>query len=86
MINAVQTSYDAATQTREYNALVVDSSGDLHSSDTRTLYAGLNQGGVGRGIIRIRTVDNVITQWAWSLLGNYYSATGRPMTIGTINQ
>jgi hypothetical protein len=86
LLSAEEISNDPATKTKEYYAWVLDSSGDLHSSDTRTLYASLNKGGVGMGQIRIKTINNVISQWAWNKTTAYYSADGRPMTIGTINQ
>jgi len=86
LLSAEEITNDPATKTKEYHAWVLDSSGDLHSSDTRALYASLNQGGVGMGQIRIKTVNNVISQWAWNKTTAYYTAEGRPMTIGTINQ
>jgi hypothetical protein len=82
MLDAAEISSDPATKTKEYLVQVLDSSGDLHTQDTRTLHAKLNQGGVGRGIIRVKTVDDVITQWAWNATTAYYSGADRPLALG----
>ena len=78
-------SEDTVTKTREYDVLVMDSSSGIHSRDTRTLCPQLNQGGVGRGTIKIKTVDDVIKQWAWSRGAAYYPEAGRPIVLGYFN-
>lgn len=85
MLNATEFANDQATKTREYWVQVMDCSDGIHTNDTRSLFSTLNQGGVGRGIIRVKTVDNQIKAWAWSNLGGYYSETGRPITLGKFN-
>lgn len=85
MLGAEELSYDPATETREYAVLVLDSSSGKHTSDTRVLYPALKDG-VGRGVIKVKTVQDQLTQWAWKVTASYYSGTDRPLAIGKINQ
>jgi len=79
--NAKLLTYDAATKTREYEVTVMDCSKDPHTNDTRTYFPQLAQGaGIGR--IRVKTVKNVLTEWAWKVTDPYYSVTDRPIVIG----
>ncbi len=85
ILGAQEISNNAETKTREYAVQVLDSSSDQHSSDTRTLFGSLPKG-VGRGVIKVKTVDDQITQWAWKVTNSYYSGKDRPLAIGKINQ
>jgi len=85
MLNAEEISYDPATETREYAVLVLDSSSGKHTSDTRVLYPALKDG-VGRGVIKVKTVQDQPTQWAWKVTSSYYNAADRPLAVGKINQ
>jgi len=74
-------SYDPVTKAREYEVTVMDCSKDPHTNDTRTYFAQIPQGaGIGR--IRVKTVNHLLTQWAWKVTDSFYLPSDRPIVIG----
>jgi hypothetical protein len=74
-------TYNMATQTREYIVGVLDCSKDPHTDDTRTNFPQ-QPTGAGLGYIRVKTVNNLPTQWSWKTNENYYSSAARPIVVG----
>jgi hypothetical protein len=73
--------YDPATKTREYEVTVMDCSKEQHTNDTRSVYAQMPKG-AGIGQIRVKTVNNLLTEWAWRVTDSFYLPSARPIVIG----